>query len=214
MTRWTNPEWLERLRGEGPAADEAARELRRILRGSLKKSIGFRPGVDDERIDDFVQDACLQIMTSLERFRGDSQFTTWAIAIAIRVSFSEMRRARWRDVSLDHLTESAGTDTLADSAAESPENAPISAEDSETRRVILSELQDVIARELTDRQRFLISGELSGVPQAELCARLGINRNALHKLGHDARQKLKKRLIERGISVEEIRGAFSLADGS
>jgi RNA polymerase sigma-70 factor (ECF subfamily) len=37
---------------------------------------------------------------------------------------------------------------------------------------------------------------------------MGTNRNALYKLLHDARQKLKKSLLAEGISPEEALSAF------
>jgi hypothetical protein len=49
------------------------------------------------------------------------------------------------------------------------------------------------------------------VPQAELAARLGLNRNALYKLGHDARQKLKRGLLAAGVTEDDVRDVFEIS---
>src|SRR5262245_10538804 len=52
--------------------------------------------------------------------------------------------------------------------------------------------------------------ELRGMPQEEIARQLGIGRNALYKLGHDARKRLKARLAAAGVTDEDVRSAFDL----
>ena len=47
------------------------------------------------------------------------------------------------------------------------------------------------------------------MPLEEVAERMGSNRNALYKLIHDARIRLRDRLDKEGISIKEILGAFS-----
>ena len=47
------------------------------------------------------------------------------------------------------------------------------------------------------------------VPLDELARHWGSNRNALYKLLHDARQKLKAHLSERGFDAKEMLDVFS-----
>ena len=94
--------WLDELTASGTRADQAQRDLRRFLLHGLRRTLRPR-GVDDESIEDFVQEAMVKILASLDSFRGDSQLTTWAMAVAVRTAFSELRRARWRDRSLDEM---------------------------------------------------------------------------------------------------------------
>jgi RNA polymerase sigma-70 factor (ECF subfamily) len=56
-------------------------------------------------VEDFAQDALLRITGRLHSFRGESRFLTWALAVAVRVAVSELRRARWRDISIDEMAE-------------------------------------------------------------------------------------------------------------
>jgi RNA polymerase sigma-70 factor, ECF subfamily len=63
---------------------------------------------------------------------------------------------------------------------------------------LLEVLQRTFMTELTARQRQVILAELRDMPQEELCRHLGTNRNALYKLGHDARKSLRRGLEEAG----------------
>ena len=42
------------------------------------------------------------------------------------------------------------------------------------------------------------------MPQGEIADQLGSNRNAIYKLTHDARKKLKKSLEEAGYTAEDV----------
>jgi RNA polymerase sigma-70 factor (ECF subfamily) len=202
VTGRTNDEWLESLARAGPARDGAVAELREVLRRGLGKALRGHPGADDAFLEDITQDAVLKVLDGLPSFRGSSKFTTWAIAVAVRVAFSELRRARWRDVSLGGLTEGG--------LVSEPVTQPATAARAE-RDELIALMRRVMNTDLTERQRFLLVAELDGVPQAELAARLGLNRNALYKLGHDARQKLKRGLLAAGVTEDDVRGVFEIS---
>jgi RNA polymerase sigma-70 factor (ECF subfamily) len=62
---------------------------------------------------------------------------------------------------------------------------------------------------LTERQRrALIMLGMQGMPMEEAARRLKTNRNALYKLLHDARLRLRQRLQAEGLNVEEVFSAF------
>jgi len=66
-------------------------------------------------------------------------------------------------------------------------------------------LQSFIAEELTDRQReAMVAVMFEGMPLEEAARRMGTNRNALYKLLHDARKKLKKRIEAEGLSPQKV----------
>lgn len=190
MTERTDADWLAQLAArDGPALTD----LRAALCRGLGRVLAGR--ADAAAAEDFAQDATLKVLGGLESFRGDCRFLTWALAVATRVAFSELRKARYRDVSLD---------ALAAGARPEPAAAPAAPGDGERERV-LALLRRLIAAELTDRQRAVIDAELDGVPQAVIAERLGTNRNALYKLGHDARMKLKKGLTAAGLTADDVR---------
>ena len=70
-------------------------------------------------------------------------------------------------------------------------------------------LDRAIEKELTERQRVALKAELRGMPQEEIGRRLGSNRNAVYKLLHDARRKLKSALERAGYTADYVGSAFS-----
>jgi RNA polymerase sigma-70 factor (ECF subfamily) len=202
MKERTNQEWLADL--QGPERDEALTDLRSFLVRGLGYALASRSDVDDTIIEDFAQDALLKILSALEGFRGESRFTTWAQKIAVHVAYTELRRRRWQDVSLDSLVQSQGLDFVPDALIDpSAEPQQLAAQD-----IYLQTLRRVIATELTDRQRqALIATRIQGMPLEEVARRMGTNRNALYKLLHDARQTLKRKLEAEGLSAEDLLAA-------
>ena len=70
-------------------------------------------------------------------------------------------------------------------------------------------MQRLISAELTDKQRqALIAVRVQGLPLEEVARRMGTNRNALYKLLHDARQRLKRKMEAEGLSAEDVLAAF------
>jgi RNA polymerase sigma-70 factor (ECF subfamily) len=203
----SNATWLAELADAGPIGKRAQLELRQIILRALQRGLASRPEAAGS-LEDFAQESVVRITRQLPSFRDESRFTTWAIAIAMRVSFSALRRRHWRDVSLEALVESAG---VASPAAEPPEPSHPSASSPErtaARREILAQLERCVAEALTERQRQVVVAELRGMPQEEIAAQLGSNRNAIYKLSHDARRGLQRALEEAGYSQEAVRWAF------
>ncbi|MDQ7030843.1 MAG: sigma-70 family RNA polymerase sigma factor [Ardenticatenia bacterium] len=205
MPERTNEQWLEDLRGPSPRRDDALEALRALLVRGLRAALAGWSHVRDEDIEDFAQETLVRILGALDTFRGQSQFTTWAQKIAVRVAFTELRRRRWHDVSLDQLLESVrGEFTftfLADKEA-TPEQQVL-------QRLLWEQVRRAVEEELTERQRqALVAVVFHGVPLEEVAKRLGTNRNALYKLLHDARKRLKARLLAGGLSHDEVLAAF------
>ena len=57
-----------------------------------------------EDAEEAAQDVFVRAYRSLDRFRGDSRFSTWLYRIAVNVSLSSARRSR-RDLSTSSLSE-------------------------------------------------------------------------------------------------------------
>jgi len=203
MTERTNQEWLAALRG--PERDDALADLRAFLVRGLRHTLASWPNVDEAALEDFAQDALLKILKGLDSFRGESRFTTWAQKIAVHVAFTELRRLRWRDVSLNGLKESRDIDFIPNTMVD-PSAGP---EKKAMQRQALSTLRRLIETELTDKQRqALIAARIHGMPIEEIARRMDSNRNALYKLLYDARQRLKKQLLAEGLSPQDILAAF------
>jgi RNA polymerase sigma-70 factor (ECF subfamily) len=205
MAERSNEEWIAALSKDGPERDAALADLRERLVRGLGYALSKRGGVDADLLEDFAQDALLKILDGLETFRGESRFTTWAQKIAVRVAYTELRRHRWRDVSLDEMT-GFPDDFFTPRIMTDPEAGP---EKQTVQTTVLETLRRAIDEELTDKQRqALVSLKVQGMPLAEVARRMDSNRNAMYKLVHDARQKLKQALLDKGLSPEEIMAAF------
>jgi RNA polymerase sigma-70 factor, ECF subfamily len=212
MARWqehTNEVWLQSLSGTPQA--EAVHDLRERLLSGLRYALKQRYRVTESDLEDFVQEALVKILSSLDSFRGESKFMTWAQKIAVRVAFSELRRKRWENISLQDMApawvfeqdDDAGTPLWLHSSEPGPERRV-------TRQNLRMMLAYLIEEELTELQRqAMIAIVLRGMPIEEVARRLDTNRNALYKLLHDARRRLKHSLEEQGLTVEEVLAAFA-----
>lgn len=205
MRERTNEEWLAALRG--PERDEALADLRAFLVRGLRYALANRSDVDDQLREDFAQDALLKILDHLDSFRGESRLTTWAQKIAVNVAFTELRRRRWQDTSLDDLTEGMSLDFVPDiliDRSAGPDKQAV-------QRQFLHTLRRLITTELTDKQRqAMIAVRIQGMPLEEVARRMGTNRNAMYKLLHDARQRLKSKMEEEGLTPKDVLAAFAL----
>ncbi len=206
MVERTNEEWSTAL--GGPQKDRALSDLRAILVRGLHFALGGR--VQDNQlealVEDSVQETLLKILDKLDTFQGRSRFTTWAHKIAIRVAYTELRRLRWKDISLeDILPEDSGVD-FTPQIMKDPSPTP---EGAVTRSWVMATVQRLIMEELTERQRkAMIAVMFRGMPLEEVARRMGTNRNALYKLLHDARLRLKKRLAVDGLTPQELLSVF------
>jgi len=200
----SNEEWIAILSQPGAQRDAALEDLRALLVRGLGYALADRSNVREADLEDFAQDAILKILAGLDTFRGESRFTTWAHKVAVHVAFTELRRRRWRDVSLDGLRESRDTDFIPDNLAD-PSVGP---EQQAMQRIVLSTLRRLIREELTDKQHQAMQAVLRGMPLQEVAQRIGTNRNALYKLLHDARQRLQKRMLDEGLSPQDVLSAF------
>ena len=193
-------DWSAALRATDNAA--AVSELRTVVLGGLRAALSGRGDVDEAHLEDFAQDALVKILAKLGEFQGRSKFTTWAHSIAINVAFTELRRKRWRDVSLDQFIEDGKH------FAETVDESALPDVDGE-RDQLYGVLRKAIAEKLSDKQRAIIAAALEGQPFDQTVDLLGTNRNAAYKLLHDARHALKTALIAEGISEETIRTTFA-----
>lgn len=207
-----NEEWLRALRTDGIAQVEALRDLREVI---LRVTLAYLAGHGHGRrsrtqgeirplAEDCTQEALLTILQKLETFRGESHFTTWAYKIALHRLLGELRRQRWREVSLD--APQIGKALPAWPIEEAPSSNPETAlQQAEVWRV----LKGIIERDLTDRQRaVLIAHVFQGMPLDLAAEWLGTNRDNVYKILHDARKKLKGSLVEHGLTQKEIFDVF------
>jgi RNA polymerase sigma-70 factor, ECF subfamily len=201
MKERTNEQWLAELGGPNP--DEALADLYDLLVRGLRAAFGSYGSGVEANFGDFAQEALIRITGNLDSFRGESRFTTWAQKIAMNVALTELKRRRWRDVSLQDLF------AQREAADRGPADTQLTPEQLAFQNMVLGELRRMVDEELTDRQReAVVAVILEGMPISEVARRMGTNQNALYKLLHDARRKLKRRMEAAGLSPQEVLAAF------
>ena len=207
MAERTNSEWISQLQGD---PDEGAlADVRALLVRGLAAALGSRGELHEADFEDFAQDALLKILASLHSFRGESRFTTWAQKIAVRVALTELRRKRWKDWSLDTLIESPDGEARAPFMPALMTDGTAGPEKQAIQQSMIDIVRRSIDDKLTERQRMvLVAAIVHDVPLGEIATRLDTNRNALYKLMHDARKRLKVALEESGVTSDEVLTVF------
>jgi RNA polymerase sigma-70 factor (ECF subfamily) len=192
-------DWVQALTLPGPGQATAMLRLHELLlRAARHQAWRMRPmlgggGADlvEEIANQAADEAMVSLLAKLPTFEGRSRFTTWAYKFAILQTAVEVRRYAWldREVPLDDpelIVERAG----------SPEQYAEAADVAVALRTAISEV-------LSPHQRRIVLALLiDEVPVDVLAERLGSSRNALYKTLHDARTRLRTRLITTGYFVE------------
>ena len=194
----TNAAWIARLVSHGPHREQALADLRVLLLGGLRRCLSDRPHADESLLEDIVQDALLRVLDRIGQFEGRSKFLTWATVIAVRVALTELRRRHWKDVSLDQILEDTALGDWQTADASFQPEAEVE------QRTFVADMYRIIDTELTEKQRTALLAELKGMPLEEIGRRMGSNRNAMYKLTHDARKRLKQRLEAAGYSADDL----------
>jgi RNA polymerase sigma-70 factor (ECF subfamily) len=195
--------WLADLRSEGAAHEEAVRRLHELLLRAARFEVArrrralphLRGGDMDDIAHEAADDALVSVLARLDRFRGDSRFTTWAYKFALLEAAVKLRKRAWQGRELPVETETWSTFTAATRGPDAQ------AEQSELVAAIGDGMQ-----QLTEHQRsVLVALALDGVPIDVLAERLGTTRGALYKTLHDARKKLRVHVARAGLSPREDR---------
>lgn len=210
----TNEQWLHDLNADGALQESAISDLRDLLLRAVLFFFSRNLG-DLEKLsrtetlqlaEDCAQDALIAVMNHLSDFRGDSKFTTWAYKFAINMALMTARRERRKGISVDQLfstEDGASFEWELEDTESLPDQSTMQGE---IREII----QHVINHDLTDRQRrVLLMMVFHDVPMDEVVRELDTNRNAIYKMLHDARRKLKQRLQAHGFEVGEILALFA-----
>ena len=209
MATRTNEAWLSDLRANGEIRSMALEDLRAVIQKGLPYALSRWLSPDlpqfSSLVDEVTQETLLRVLDQLDTFEGRSQFTTWVHKIAVRIALTELRRKRWRDSSLDELTENEDAPPPPGLLADSQASPETSAE----RGDMMTRVRRIIEEELTDRQRqALILLGVQDMPIEDAARKLKTNRNALYKLLHDARLRLRTRLASEEIAPHEVLALF------
>mgnify|MGYP002640477316 CR=1 FL=1 len=205
-----NETWLSDLRAEGARKEAAIDDLHsillRVLPGALSRWLPRDSSHFETFIEDTAQDTILRVMDKLDSFQGRSKFTTWVYKIGVNIGLGQLRLRKWKEISLDGLEEGSAPDEMpaARFSSESPGPAGIL-----ERKSVIEMVQRLMQEELTPYQLQVMNAvAVQGAPLTVVAERLGSNRNALYKLIHDARLRLKGRLEREGFSAADLLAVF------
>ena len=214
----TNQEWLRDLNASGPSQEAAIADLRDLLLRAalyffgrnLRDFGGLSRDEILQRAEDCAQDALIAVINHLPDFRGDSKFSTWAYKFSINMALMAARHERMKGVSLDELA-AANESNFFEWRLQDKSN-DIVPEQASMREEVYRIIRNVIEQELTERQRRVLSMMVfNDVPMDEVVRHLGANRNAVYKMLHDARRKLKNGLQTRGFEIDETFSLFGIS---
>jgi len=208
-TTRSNETWLSDLRNNGSAREAALTDLRNVIQHGLPYALSRWLSPDDPLfsplVEEVTQETLLRVLDQLDSFEGRSMFTTWVHKIAVRIALTELRRKRWQDSSLDELMDDEENPAPASLIADhhpTPESVT-------ERADMLERVRRILEQELTPKQREALTLlGIQDVPLEEAAKRMKTNRNALYKLLHDARLRLKRRLAREGLTPQEVLSAF------
>lgn len=167
--------------------------LLRVARAELRRR--RRPaGVEGREQDDLAHqaadDALLAITSKLDRFRGESRFTTWAYKFAILEVSAKLGRHYWRDPPAQ-----MGVDAWE----RIPDRFGVDPTRHAEYRELAAALRQAVTEALTERQRrVFVALVVDGVPLDALAVELGSTRNAIYKMMFDARRKIRAHLVAHG----------------
>ena len=208
MAQRTNDEWLFALRAGGELQAQALEDLRILILRGLPYALAGKLSPDSPEFgalaEETAQEALMRVLDYLDTFEGRSQFTTWVQKIAVREALSQLRRRRWRDVPLPEMREDESEGMLREMSDSQP--APdVLAE----RNDLLQRVNRIIREELTEKQRQAVEAlAIRGLPVEMAARQLNMNPNALYKLLHDARMRLKHRLEAEGLTPQDVLAVF------
>lgn len=209
MTTRSNEEWITALRNTSPEQEEALADLHTIILTGLSYALSEYLSPSDPKFESLAentaQETLLRVLAKLDTFEGRSKFTTWVHKIAVRIALTELRRKRWENVSLEGLVEDEENYAPAGIMADSKPGPEAIVEGAD----LMMQIQRIIREELTEKQRqAMMAISVKGMPIEEVARRMGTNRNALYKLMHDGRLRLKNRLAQEGLTPEDVLSAF------
>lgn len=124
--------------------------------------------------------------------------------IAVNEGLSELRRKKWSERSLNDLTISHENDK--DQRIEFPVVDTQPGPDRKTHEsMVVQNVLSIIENEMSPKQKqAMMALMVHDIPISIVAEQMGIKRNALYKLIHDARLNLKQKMLSSGIDPEEV----------
>jgi len=170
--------------GELPAAEllaAAARTYRPRLLAAAERILR-----DAAEAEDAVQDAMVAALRSLDRFRGESQVSSWLYRITVNCALMRLRSRRRRPAT--------PIDELPLAVAELPEADALPADAQLMFREEVAAVADALEGLAESQRAALLLRGVDDLPIPEVARRLGRTANAAKMLVHRARENVREAL--------------------
>jgi RNA polymerase sigma-70 factor, ECF subfamily len=166
-------------------------EYGRFLRSAIARICPRDMGL---QFDDVEQEARLKLWRALESKRPIEDLASYIYKVAACATIDAIRRVKARREEPLEPGPAAGEAPRQEEVRRSEE-----AERTLDRRRLLEKVEGVLAR-LDDRRRTVVRLYLQGFTTTEMAALLGSTEPAARNLLHRARQELRERLEEEGLT--------------
>lgn len=155
-------------------------------------SIAYRMMQNQEDAADLTQEIFLKLFQNLDKFRGNSQFSTWVYRVATNTCLDALKKAKRQTAySLDKEIETEEGTLLG----ELPDKGPSPQELAE-KKAILEAVRLGIAKLSKEHQRVMILRELEGLSYEEIAQILNCSVGTVKSRINRARENLKKILSQ------------------
>ncbi len=137
-------------------------------------------------VEDLAQEIFLKVWRNAKKFKGKSKFSTWLYRIVVNhcINYRRKHKHRYRQVSLDELTEKGVT----------PESLKVTPDWEQRRRV---ELVRKAVDELPDRQRMaLVLSQFEGRSYKEIAEIMKVSLSSVESLIFRGRSSLREKLAK------------------
>ena len=188
------PDDLADLVAAARSGDRAAFEALVRATSADTYTLAYRLLGNEEDARDVVQETYLRAYKGIERFRGESQFSTWLYRITANCAATYLgRRTRHRHEELNDETPVADT---------SPDRDP-------QGLAMASNLRDRLSVALEDLpprlKAVIVLRDVYDLPHEAIAAELGISESAAKVRLHRARRRLREQLFPLPGEEEEAR---------
>jgi RNA polymerase sigma factor (sigma-70 family) len=145
--------------------------------------------VSDEHLaEDAFQEACVTAWLDLGRLRNPDRFGPWLAGIAINICKGWLRKPRANEWSLEALSGGMFFDR-SDPIEPGPEDRSLQVH-------VAAAVHEAIRELPKSQQRPLLLHYIDGLTHSEVAALLGTSSGAIRVRLHDARNKLKQKLLD------------------
>jgi RNA polymerase sigma-70 factor (ECF subfamily) len=179
-------ELVRRLRRREPAAME---ELYNLYKDQLHSLVSQQVARDCSAAEDVVQDTFLAALSSIDRFRGDSQLYTWLCSIALH-KVTDLRRYQARHPPPEKCCPAVDLSKLPDIQDETP-TAASTMEREETSQRVQRALVDLPP----EYRKVLQLKYLEDMSISEISRAMKRSQKSVEGLLYRARRALRSKLV-------------------